>query len=998
MPSIHAIHPPLALLRQPASSTPLLLPLAIFAQDRDKRRRDGNMEMVWRASKSLNTSTLAGALPVGTYCPPPRFNFGGNTDPSEPVMDDPLLEEMNVASYVDMFVEDMTEYASYVRGNHVMILMGCDYAYRSASTWYSNIDRLIKAVNADGRVRAIYSDPNTYIDAKHAEQEYEHSQAAQAKKSVQAQANAQTQAGASEDGPLSFPLFADDDFIPISQDFPPGPLRGHMYWTGYFTSRPGLKRLVREASATLRAARMLQTLAGGTPAVPNPRWPLKGGLDELAAAVGVGAHHDAITGTERQPVADDYARRISAGLNGAEAVIFDAMQSLASSGSGSGGVSGADEATAAALQACRLRNESICAVSAETLEANETLRVYIFNPLSVDRTETIVRVPAGHLCSRATSGSGSKRRREQQLLQHGRQASASTAASRRALQVLDVDTGRELTTATATAVLLPATPFASETQEAACGSEGSQRDDASSCIAQFTVSIPALGVRAVDLRVAGATEKSGINIVHVGANTDSDDTADNDAVVLENDLLAATFDTSTGRLSSLLDKSSGVTTKVDQGFYYYPASNSGPWMMRPDVSDPASAKCASSCTAELTVVRNATDGSVLEVHQRFGSAGSNEDAPAWVAQTVRLPANSRLLELEWTVGPVPVGEADSTSKEVFSRFTSDIASGDEWTTDSNGYEYMQRRRNHRSTYDLNLTEPIAANVVNVNAAIYIRDANRTLMVLNDRSQGGTSLASGQLDVFVHRRLVGCDYPGGGGVEPLNETRGFVCDPTGGVDPSRSGPGIVVRGVHRVGVAAPADAARIYRVEHEAILNAPILGFAKATDVRRRRSLTVAGTARHSSHTPAGAGKGSVAGSSSLPDNVLLLSLERFDDGSSASAPYALVRLQHRYAVDEDAELSKAATFKLEDLQALLGDKAQLAPDFAQEAVEVTITANQDISTMRKPLQWRVDGESLESVGAGSGDNAAVSAGDGNRTITLTPLKIRAFKVPLVKSA
>jgi lysosomal alpha-mannosidase len=95
------------------------------------------------------------------------------------------------------------------------------------------------------------------------------------------------------------------------------------YWTGYFTSRPALKLLVRQGSAYLRAARTLRVLAGTVVAsdnedkrndngndynydyVPNPKWPLTGGLDQLAAAVGVGAHHDAITGTERQPVAND---------------------------------------------------------------------------------------------------------------------------------------------------------------------------------------------------------------------------------------------------------------------------------------------------------------------------------------------------------------------------------------------------------------------------------------------------------------------------------------------------------------------------------------------------------------------------------------------------------------------------------------------------------------------------------------------------------------------
>ena len=81
-------------------------------------------------------------------------------------------------------------------------------------------------------------------------------------------------------------------------------------------------------------------------------------------------------------------------------------------------------------------------------------------------------------------------------------------------------------------------------------------------------------------------------------------------------------------------------------------------------------------------------------------------------------------------------------------------------------------------------------------------------------QGGTSLRSGEIDLFVHRRLYGHDYPGGGGVEPLNETRGFRADPTGGVKPMRWGPGVVYRGHHRVYLTTPGGAARAYRPGHE----------------------------------------------------------------------------------------------------------------------------------------------------------------------------------------
>jgi alpha-mannosidase len=55
------------------------------------------------------------------------------------------------------------------------------------------------------------------------------------------------------------------------------------YWTGYFTSRPALKRYVRSASGYYQAAKQLNVLARGDPE----------GLKQFADAMGIAQHHDA---------------------------------------------------------------------------------------------------------------------------------------------------------------------------------------------------------------------------------------------------------------------------------------------------------------------------------------------------------------------------------------------------------------------------------------------------------------------------------------------------------------------------------------------------------------------------------------------------------------------------------------------------------------------------------------------------------------------------------
>ena len=110
------------------------------------------------------------------------------------------------------------------------------------------MDRLIRAVNADGRVTAMYSTPSIYAAAKIATQKLP---------------------------PRT------DDLFPYAD----GP---HAVWSGYFTSRPALKGYIRESGSYQTAARQLQLWAGGATdtSSSNP-------LYLLERAVAVAQHHDA---------------------------------------------------------------------------------------------------------------------------------------------------------------------------------------------------------------------------------------------------------------------------------------------------------------------------------------------------------------------------------------------------------------------------------------------------------------------------------------------------------------------------------------------------------------------------------------------------------------------------------------------------------------------------------------------------------------------------------
>ena len=60
----------------------------------------------------------------------------------------------------------------------------------------------------------------------------------------------------------------------------------------------------------LQACKQMETLRFGDPRTDSPS------SDELRRAMAVNQHHDAVTGTEKQHVAYDYAKRLSMGREG----------------------------------------------------------------------------------------------------------------------------------------------------------------------------------------------------------------------------------------------------------------------------------------------------------------------------------------------------------------------------------------------------------------------------------------------------------------------------------------------------------------------------------------------------------------------------------------------------------------------------------------------------------------------------------------------------------
>ena len=248
------------------------------------------------------------------------------------------------------------------------------------------------------------------------------------------------------------------------------------------------------------------------------------------------------------------------------------------------------------------------------------------------------------------------------------------------------------------------------------------------------------------------------------------------------------------------------------------------------------------------------------------------------------------------------------------KFNSDLKTEALFFTDSNGREMLERRRDYRPTWRLNQTENVAGNYYPVNSRIYVRDfsARKQLTLVTDRSQGGSSIQDGSLELMLHRRILNDDSLGVS--EPLNEL---------GVD----GKGLVVKGTTNVIFDTIVNSGRLHRELALAVNNKPVLIF--DPDIRAEKLL------RKERRLAS-------AVSGELPEQLHLLTLMQ-EDGEVRGTS-CIVRIEHIYEVNEDPELSKPVTIDLRDyLSPLIGEVTGI--------VEQALGANIPVTELEKRLDW-----------------------------------------------
>jgi len=102
----------------------------------------------------------------------------------------------------------------------------------------------------------------------------------------------------------------------------------------------------------------------------------------------------------------------------------------------------------------------------------------------------------------------------------------------------------------------------------------------------------------------------------------------------------------------------------------------------------------------------------------------------WATQEMSLYDDSTMVEVEWTVGPIPID--DNVGKEIILRYDTDIQSQAKFYTDANGREVLERVRDYRPTWNYTIVEPVSGNYYPINSRIWIKDQTRQFTVLTGK--------------------------------------------------------------------------------------------------------------------------------------------------------------------------------------------------------------------------------------------------------------------------
>ncbi|CAG9830162.1 unnamed protein product [Diabrotica balteata] len=204
-----------------------------------------------------------------------------------------VITERNIAERAELLLDQYRKKSKLFKTNVVLAPLGDDFRYDHPTEWdvqFENYQKLFEYMNGNAKlnVQAQFGTLTDYFNELR-KQKYK-----------------------------DFPTFSGDFFTYADRD--------DHYWSGYYTSRPFYKRMDRMVLSYVKAAQTIHTLAylSGKPGaswIVDAKLGLENMITSARNALSLFQHHDGITGTAKNHVVIDYAKKMKSAIRSCQDVI-----------------------------------------------------------------------------------------------------------------------------------------------------------------------------------------------------------------------------------------------------------------------------------------------------------------------------------------------------------------------------------------------------------------------------------------------------------------------------------------------------------------------------------------------------------------------------------------------------------------------------------------------------------------------------------------------------
>ena len=271
-----------------------------------------------------------------------------------------VITDKNIEKQATYLHDQIKRKAGLFAYNTVLVPLGDDFRFDTSKEWdlhYVNYMKVMEYINSreDWNVSMQFGTLDTYFEL------------------VRNEETAKSKLNSTN----AFPVLK-GDFFPYSD------LESD-YWTGYYTTRPFQKQLSRDIESNLRSADILTTLAHAQCKQYRSEYEnyldIMSKLQAVRRSLGLFLHHDAITGTSKPEVVEDYETKLLQAYNDSQAVISGAIQNILTKCTN-------DDPVVLSAQTIRSNNNSP-PTKIKTFVTGTGTKLFLFNPIAQERSEFV---------------------------------------------------------------------------------------------------------------------------------------------------------------------------------------------------------------------------------------------------------------------------------------------------------------------------------------------------------------------------------------------------------------------------------------------------------------------------------------------------------------------------------------------------------------------------------------------------------------------------------